>query len=78
MIKTNEYITIIQEDSSGDFNVSFPDFPGCYTCGSTYEEAVTNAKEALALWIESLETLKIENNNFVNRPIITFTSLQLA
>jgi predicted RNase H-like HicB family nuclease len=28
----------------------FPDLPGCGTCGGTEEEAVENAREALALW----------------------------
>ncbi|OGV72740.1 MAG: hypothetical protein A3K19_02885 [Lentisphaerae bacterium RIFOXYB12_FULL_65_16] len=30
----------------------FPELPGCATAGDTEEEAVQNAKEALALWFE--------------------------
>ena len=30
----------------------FPELPGCATAGDTEEEAVANAKEALALWFE--------------------------
>ncbi len=30
----------------------FPEIPGCATAGDTEAEAVTNAKEALALWFE--------------------------
>jgi predicted RNase H-like HicB family nuclease len=28
----------------------FPELPGCASAGDTEEEAVANAKEALALW----------------------------
>jgi predicted RNase H-like HicB family nuclease len=31
----------------------FPDLPGCASAGDTEEEAVANAKEALALWFDS-------------------------
>lgn len=30
----------------------FPELPGCATAGDTEEEAVANAREALALWFE--------------------------
>ena len=30
----------------------FPELPGCASAGDTEEEAVANAKEALALWFE--------------------------
>ena len=30
----------------------FPELPGCASAGDTEEEAVRNAKEALALWFE--------------------------
>ncbi len=30
----------------------FPELPGCGSAGDTEEEAVANAKEALALWFE--------------------------
>ena len=30
----------------------FPELPGCATAGDTEAEAVANAQEALALWLE--------------------------
>ncbi len=30
----------------------FPELPGCASAGDTEEEAVENAREALALWFE--------------------------
>lgn len=50
-VKTNSYISIISEDGDGNYNVIFPDFPGCVTCGKTFEEARINAQEALSLWL---------------------------
>lgn len=36
-------------------SVDFPDLPGCITCGDTEEEALKNAKEALALHLYGME-----------------------
>ena len=48
------YIALIQQDRRSDFGVSFPDFPGCVTAGTTVEEAFSMAKEALAGHIETM------------------------
>ncbi|SDR33207.1 Predicted nuclease of the RNAse H fold, HicB family [Rhizobiales bacterium GAS191] len=42
------YIALIHKDPKSDFGVSFPDFPGCVSAGSTLEEAAAMAAEALA------------------------------
>jgi len=49
------YIALIHKDADSDFGVSFPDFPGCFTAGSTLDEARTMAEEALALHIRGME-----------------------
>lgn len=36
-------------------SVEFPDLPGCLPCGESLEEAVINAKEALALHLYGME-----------------------
>jgi len=38
--------------SDGRWSAVFPELPGCGSAGDTEEEAVVNAKEALALWFE--------------------------
>ena len=43
-----EYIAYHHKDKNSDYGVSFPDFPGCVTAGSTLEEARSMAAEALA------------------------------
>ncbi len=57
------YIGVIHKDHSSDYGVSFPDFPGCITAGSTVEEAKEMAYEALLFHIQGMlednETLPI-------------------
>ena len=48
------YIGLIHKDADSDFGVSFPDFPGVVTAGTTLDDARTMAEEALALHIEGL------------------------
>lgn len=43
---------ILKESDDTAFGVVFPDLPGCFSAGDTYEEAVRNASEALALYCE--------------------------
>ena len=50
----HSYIALIHKDADSDFGVSFPDFPGCITAGSTLQEAMDMAREALALHIEGM------------------------
>ncbi|MBV8450385.1 MAG: type II toxin-antitoxin system HicB family antitoxin [Hyphomicrobiales bacterium] len=42
------YIALIHKDRESDFGISFPDFPGCISAGSTLEEAASMAAEALS------------------------------
>jgi predicted RNase H-like HicB family nuclease len=50
------YLAII-EDAGPDHAVGvwFPDLPGCFSAGDTLDEALNNAPEALALWLEDLQ-----------------------
>jgi predicted RNase H-like HicB family nuclease len=36
--------------------VTVPSLPGCISEGNTYDEALDNIREAIALYIESLQT----------------------
>jgi predicted RNase H-like HicB family nuclease len=42
------YIALVHKDAGTSYGVSFPDVPGCISAGDTFEQAVTNAAEALA------------------------------
>jgi predicted RNase H-like HicB family nuclease len=48
------YIALIHKDVDSDYGVSFPDFPGCISAGSTLDEARDMGAEALAFHIEGM------------------------
>ena len=45
---------IVEDKDEGGFVVSYPDLPGCITCGETVESAVANALDAKKAWIEAM------------------------
>ncbi len=55
----NEYMEmsyrmeIVEDKEDGGYVVSYPDLPGCITCGETIESAVANALDAKRTWIEA-------------------------
>ncbi len=60
MMKTlDEYMSmsyrmeIVEDKDEGGYVVSFPDLPGCITCGETIESAVANAADAKRAWLEA-------------------------
>lgn len=44
---------IVENKEEGGFVVSYPDLPGCITCGETIEIAMENALDAKRVWIEA-------------------------
>ena len=57
------YPVVIHKDQDSDFGVMVPDIPGCYSAGSSYDEALNNAIEAIECHLEGLlldnETLPV-------------------
>jgi predicted RNase H-like HicB family nuclease len=49
------YKVCLQPEAEGGYTVLVPALPGCITCGETIEEAKTNAKEAIELYLEELK-----------------------
>ena len=49
-----DYIAYLHKDGKSDYGVSFPDFPGCITAGSTLEEARRMTAEALSFHIAGM------------------------
>ena len=45
---------VIHKDSDSDYGVTVPDLPGCFSAGTTTDEALTNAIEAIECHIEGL------------------------
>ncbi len=44
----------LPDEKGKDFGVTFPDFPGCVSAGSTMNEALNESKEALIFHIEGM------------------------
>lgn len=49
-----QFPIFIQKDKKSDYGVIVPDLPGCFSAGSTIEEAIHNAHEAIECHIEGL------------------------
>ena len=50
-----KYRVLIEPDEDGVFVAEVPALPGCVSQGQTREQAIENIKEAIALYLESLE-----------------------
>ena len=60
MMKTlNDYrklsyrMEIVEDKEEGGFVVSYPDLPGCISCGETVEKAIVNALDAKREWLHA-------------------------
>lgn len=49
-----KYRIIINQDEDGVFIAECPSLPGCISQGNTRQEAITNIKEAIEGYLESL------------------------
>ncbi len=48
-----KYTVILIPKEGGGYSIEVPALPGCYTQGETKEEAISMAKEAIELYLES-------------------------
>lgn len=51
---------IVKDRDEDGFVASYPDLPGCITCGETEEEALKNALDAKKAWLEAALEENIE------------------
>lgn len=58
------YPIVLHRDKDSDYGVTVPDLPGCFSAGSTVDEALTMAQEAIELYMEYL----IEEGKAVPQP----------
>ena len=55
-----EYAVVVEplsQDDGGGFVATVPDLPGCMSDGETPAEALENAQDAIAAWIEAARDL---------------------
>ncbi len=50
-----KYRVLIEQDEDGMFVAEVPSLPGCVSQGESREEAAANIKEAIELYLESLQ-----------------------
>jgi len=50
-----KFRVLIEQDEDGVFVAEVPSLPGCISQGRTRDEALSNAREAIAGYLESLE-----------------------
>lgn len=48
---------VVHKDEDSDYGVTIPDAPGCFTAGSTMEEAVNNVQEAIECYLSERESI---------------------
>jgi len=53
-MNTLRYTLLFQPEPEGGFTVIVPALPGCVTYGSTYDEAMSMADDAIRVYLESL------------------------
>ena len=63
-----EFDVVIIEDETGGYVAFVPALPGCHTQGDTLEELMNNAKEAVNLYIETLE--KEEKQDLLQQKVV--------
>lgn len=63
-MKMSYRMEIVEDKEEGGFIVSFPELPGCITCGETIEKAAANAEDAKKAWLEAA----IEEGIEINEP----------
>ncbi|TAL69490.1 MAG: type II toxin-antitoxin system HicB family antitoxin [Bacteroidetes bacterium] len=68
-------LTVIIEKDEYGYYVYCPELKGCHTQGETFEEAVTNIKEAVELYLETIDPDK--DSIILNKDIYS-TSIEVA
>ena len=64
-------VSVIIEKGAHGFYAFSPDLPGCQTQGDSLEEAVTNIREAIALYLETLSQGELDE--IANKEIFSTT-----
>jgi predicted RNase H-like HicB family nuclease len=54
MAKPQEVELVFEPEEEGGYHVYAPDLPGLHTQGADFDEAMRNAEEALALYVDGL------------------------
>ena len=53
LMKRPYKLELIEDPDEGGFVASYPDLPGCITCGETVASTIENALDAKRAWLEA-------------------------
>jgi len=68
-----EYLII--DDEEGNFCVEVPSLPGCFTFGSTVDEAIARASEAILGYLEAQKVIRAQR---LQSQQMNFSEINLA
>ncbi len=70
-MKRTRTFALTVEREEGGYLAHFASLPGCHSWGASFEEAVSNAEEALALYLETLaaDGVAIREGRGIDAPI---------
>jgi antitoxin HicB len=54
-MSSREYDVVLMPEDDGGYSVTVPTLPGCVSQGETREEALSMIREAIELYLESLD-----------------------
>lgn len=54
-MSTAHYTAIFEKEEDGGYHVFVPALKGCHSQGDTLEEAISNIREAMEVYLESLK-----------------------
>ena len=69
-----KFNVVVEPAEEGGFNVTVPALDGCFTQGETIEDALGNAREAIACYLEGLEKL----NEIKLKPGVTVKEVEVT
>lgn len=67
------YRVLIEQDEDGAYVAEVPTLPGCLSQGNTRAEAIDNIKEAIAVYLESLQAHNEPIPPSINEEIVDVT-----
>lgn len=72
------YHLVFEPESEGGFTVTVPAISGCITYGATFEEAISNVREAILLCIEDMLERGEDVPTDTRAPIVSSIDLMRA
>jgi predicted RNase H-like HicB family nuclease len=77
-MKKYDFQVVIEQDEDGVFVAECPALQGCYAQGDTFEEALENIKDVVAMCIEELKEEKKKKINLKYPEVIGIKTLVVA